>query len=116
MSIVPRFCTCASPKGHSCSLTCTRCGLKREGTGIRPSPINNRPYEDIEVFADAMKDLYKRAEAQARKYGTVYQRIIDAAKRGKGMRLSAEEVYTLSQSASIASTADHDTYREKGRL
>jgi DNA invertase Pin-like site-specific DNA recombinase len=45
---------------------------------------------------------------------TVYQRIMDAAKKGKGMRLTAEEVDDLSRDDAIQTRSEMDRMNAEG--
>lgn len=54
------------------------------------------------------KPSVKRPAPKERKKLTPYQRIMHAAKRGTGMRLSADEAFALSMDDAIASCAIND--------
>lgn len=45
---------------------------------------------------------------------TVYQRIMQAAKRGAGLRLSADDVWQLTQDDAIETRAERDSLNQSG--
>jgi len=91
--------------------TCQWCGASgwwTPSTHIGEPPTKDHTRRDGRVCRRTGSHMLQAQKGKAMKRLTAYQRIVRAAKRGTGARLTAAEVTLLAQDEAIRSVADQD--------